>query len=63
MIQRANPITTPRLVGNRFGQPTISARKRLSLNLGVLDTFWNDLPLGFQKNSLQFITGLGYALK
>jgi len=42
---------------------TIPARKRLSLNLGVLDTFLNDPPPGFKKNSLQFTTGLSYALK
>jgi hypothetical protein len=41
----------------------IPARKRLSLNLGVLDTFLNDPPPGFKKNSLQFTTGLNYALK
>jgi hypothetical protein len=37
--------------------------KRLSMSLSLLDTFLNDPPLGFKKNSFQFTAGLNYALK
>ena len=37
--------------------------KRFSLALGALDTFLNDPPPGFKKNSFQFTAGLTYALK
>ncbi len=36
--------------------------KRLSLNVSALDTFLNDPPPGFKKNSLQFTTGVTYSL-
>lgn len=36
--------------------------KRLSLSIGTLDTFLNNPPQGFKKNSFQFNTGLTYAL-
>ncbi|HEV2448549.1 MAG TPA: DUF481 domain-containing protein, partial [Candidatus Sulfopaludibacter sp.] len=37
--------------------------KRLSFTTGVLDTFLNNPPPGFKKNSFQFTTGLTYTLK
>jgi hypothetical protein len=37
--------------------------KRLSLALNTLDTFLNDPPPGFKKNSFQFTTGITYTLK
>jgi len=37
--------------------------KRLGLSLTTLDTFLNDPPPGFKKNSFQFSAGLTYALK
>jgi len=37
--------------------------KRLSLALGSLDTFLNNPPPGFKKNSFQFTASLTYALK
>ncbi len=37
--------------------------KRFSLSLTSLDTFINNPPVGFRKNSFQFTTGLTYALK
>jgi hypothetical protein len=42
---------------------TLPVHKRLSLALGSLDTFLNDPPPGFRKNSFQFTAGLAYALK
>ncbi len=33
---------------------------RLTVNLGASDNFINDPPFGFQKNSFQFTTNLGY---
>ena len=33
---------------------------RLTVNFGASDNFINDPPLGFQKNSFQFTTNLGY---
>jgi hypothetical protein len=37
--------------------------KRLSLAITALDTFLNDPPPGFKKNSFQFTTGLTYTLR
>jgi len=42
---------------------TLPVRKRLSMALAALDTFLNDPPAGFKKNSFQFTAGLTYALK
>jgi len=42
---------------------TLPVRKRLSMSLASLDTFLNDPPPGFRKNSFQFTAGLTYALK
>jgi hypothetical protein len=33
---------------------------RLTVNLGLSDSFINDPPIGYQKNSFQFVTGIGY---
>jgi hypothetical protein len=37
--------------------------KRLNFSVGVIDTFLNDPPPGFKKNSFQLTTGLTYAFK
>jgi hypothetical protein len=42
---------------------TLPVHKRLSMALASLDTFLNDPPPGFRKNSFQFTAGLTYALK
>ncbi len=42
---------------------TMPVYKRLSLAVNSLDTFLNDPPPGFKKNSFQFTTGLTYTLK
>jgi hypothetical protein len=42
---------------------TMPVYKRLSLTAGIIDTFLNDPPPGFKKNSFQFTTGLTYALR
>ena len=42
---------------------TLPVHKRLSMALASLDTFLNDPPPGFKKNSFQFTAGLTYALK
>jgi len=36
--------------------------KRLGLNFNVVDSYLNDPPPGFRKNSLSFTTGLTYVL-
>ena len=41
----------------------LPVHKRLSVALGALDTFLNDPPPSFKKNSFQFTAGLTYALK
>lgn len=41
----------------------IPVYKRLNFTIGVIDTFLNDPPPGFKKNSFQLTTGLMYALK
>ena len=40
----------------------VALRKRFSLNFTALNTFLNDPPAGFKKNSFQLITGVSYAL-
>jgi uncharacterized protein DUF481 len=42
---------------------TVPVHKRLSVSLASLDSFLNDPPPGFKKNSFQFTAGLTYALK
>lgn len=42
---------------------TIPVFKRLGGSTGVIDTFLNDPPPGFRKNSFQFTLGLTYSLK
>ncbi len=37
--------------------------KKFSLAINVLDSFLNNPPMGFKKNSLQFTTGLTYTIK
>jgi hypothetical protein len=41
---------------------TMALYKRLSLNVSMLDTFLNDPPPNFKKNSFQFTTGVTYSL-
>lgn len=41
---------------------TVGLYKRVSLNVSALDTFLNDPPPNFKKNSLQFTTGVTYSL-
>jgi hypothetical protein len=41
---------------------TMALYKRLSLNVSTLDTFLNDPPPSFKKNSFQFKTGVTYTL-
>ena len=41
---------------------TLPVYKRLSLAVNSLDTFLNDPPPGFKKNSFQFTTGVTYTL-
>jgi hypothetical protein len=42
---------------------TMPIYKRLSGSTGVTDTFLNDPPAGFKKNSFQFTLGLTYTLQ
>lgn len=42
---------------------SLPVHKRLGMALTSLDTFLNDPPAGFKKNSFQFTAGLTYALK
>ncbi len=39
---------------------SLPAYKRLTVNFGASDSFINNPPFGFQKNSFQFVTGIGY---
>lgn len=41
---------------------TMPVLKRLSVSLGATDNFINNPSPGYQKNSLQFVTGLAYSL-
>ena len=42
---------------------TMPVIKRVSASTGIIDTFLNDPPPGFQKNSFQFTLGFTYLLK
>jgi hypothetical protein len=42
---------------------TLPVYKGVGLNVSVLDSFLNDPPPGFKKNSLTFVTGVTYALR
>jgi hypothetical protein len=42
---------------------TLPAYKRLNVSLNTIDTFLNDPPPGFKKNSFQLTLGLTYALQ
>jgi Protein of unknown function, DUF481 len=42
---------------------TMPVYKRLSGSTGIIDTFLNDPPAGFKKNSFQFTLGLTYVLQ
>ena len=42
---------------------TFPVYKGFSLSLSALDTFLNNPPVGFKKNSFQFTTAIGYAIK
>lgn len=42
---------------------TVPVYKHLSGSAGVIDTFLNDPPAGFKKNSLQFTLGVTYSLQ
>jgi Protein of unknown function, DUF481 len=42
---------------------TMPVFKRVSASTGIIDTFLNDPPPGFQKNSFQFTLGFTYVLK
>jgi len=50
-----------------FGTASVSlalpVHKRLGMAIGSVDTFLNDPPAGFKKNSFQLTVGLTYALK
>ena len=41
---------------------TVPFYKRLNFSTGIVDTFLNDPPPGFKKNSFQFTTGVTYTL-
>ncbi len=45
-----------------FVNLTLPLYKRFNFTTGVIDTFLNNPPPGFKKNSFQFITGITYAL-
>jgi hypothetical protein len=47
---------------NAGGGLTMALYKRLGLNISALDTFLNDPPPSFRKNSFQFTTGITYTL-
>lgn len=42
---------------------TLPVYKRLGASTGVVDTYLNDPPAGFKKNSFQFTLGLTYAIQ
>jgi hypothetical protein len=49
--------------GNLTAMLSLPVFKRLSATLTGIDNYLNDPALGYRKNSIQFITGVSYALK
>jgi hypothetical protein len=49
--------------GNLTAMLALPVFKRLSATLTGIDNYLNDPALGYRKNSIQFITGVSYALK
>ncbi len=49
--------------GNLTASLSLPVFKRLSATLTGIDNYLNDPALGYRKNSIQFITGVSYALK
>jgi len=41
---------------------TFPVYKRFGFNTNIIDSFLNDPPSGFKKNSVQFTTGIAYTL-
>jgi hypothetical protein len=41
----------------------LPAFHRLTVNVGLSDSFINDPPTGYNKNSFQFVTGIGYTFQ
>ena len=47
---------------NAFANVAIPVYKRLTINIGALDSYVNEPPTGFKKNSFEFVTQLAYKL-
>ena len=54
--------TTSAFSGNGAIGATFPVFKNFGFSVGVVDSFLNDPPSGFQKNSVQFNTGLTYTI-
>jgi hypothetical protein len=50
-------------LANASATLTVPAYKRLNISLGAIDSYLNNPPPGFKKNSFQLTTGLTYAFK
>ncbi|MDE3196835.1 MAG: DUF481 domain-containing protein [Acidobacteriota bacterium] len=59
-----SPSWTESRAFSAFGSANLAlpVYKRFSFSVGTIDTFLNDPPPGFKKNSVQFSTGLTYTL-
>jgi hypothetical protein len=54
---------TKAYTGNAFANLSIPVHKRLTISLGVLDSYINEPPSGaFKKNSFEFTTQLAYKI-
>lgn len=47
---------------NAFANFSIPVHKRLTINIGGLDSYVNEPPSGFKKNSFEFVTQLAYKI-
>jgi hypothetical protein len=51
---------TSAYTGNAYANFAIPVKKRLAITIGGIDSYINEPPLGFKKNSFEFVTQLTY---
>lgn len=51
---------TSAFTGNAYANFAIPVKKRISITIGGIDSYINEPPLGFKKNSFEFVTQLTY---
>jgi hypothetical protein len=57
-IPAFNDITA--YTANAYANVAIPVKKRIAITIGGIDSYINEPPLGFKKNSFEFVTQLTY---